>query len=132
MLVNVCLSLFVSNFLCFIFLCLHICFRHPFYLSMSSKAMLSVILEAISSNFPIVLHMDCTFKCNDNEFPILILGVTDACQQFHPLSISLISHRTEDMYQDVLNHFNRLIPHVLEGVTFTPGYGMTDCEAAER
>ncbi len=94
--------------------------------------MLSVILEAISSNFPIVLHMNCTLKCDDNEFPIFILGVTDACQQFHPLSISIISHWTEDMYQDMLNHFKRLIPHVLEDVTFIPDYGMTDCEAAER
>ena len=107
-------------------------YRHPFYVSMSSKAMLSVIPQAMCSKFPVVLHMDCTFKCNDNEFPILIIGITDACQQFHPLSISIISHRTEDMYEDVLRNFNRLIPHVLTGVTFTPAYGMTDCEPAER
>jgi hypothetical protein len=67
---------------------------------MSSKAMLSVIPQAMCSKFPVVLHMDCTFKCNDNEFPILIIGITDACQQFHPLSISIISHHTEDMYED--------------------------------
>jgi hypothetical protein len=36
------------------------------------------------------------------------------------------------MYEDVLRNFNRLIPHVLTGVTFTPAYGMTDCEPAER
>ncbi len=94
--------------------------------------MLSVIPQAMCSKFPVVLHMDCTFKCNDNEFPILIIGITDACQQFHPLSISIISHHTEDMYEDVLRNFNRLIPHVLTGVTFIPAYGMTDCEPAER
>jgi hypothetical protein len=55
-------------------------FRHPFYLNMSSKALLSVIPQAMSSKFPVVLHMDCTFKCNNNEFPILILGTIDACQ----------------------------------------------------
>ena len=38
---------------------------------MSSKAMLSVIPQAMCIKFPVVLHMDCTFKCNDNEFPIL-------------------------------------------------------------
>jgi hypothetical protein len=47
---------------------------------MSSKAMLSVIPQAMCSKFPVVLHMDCSFKCNDNEFPILIIGITDACQ----------------------------------------------------
>jgi len=99
---------------------------------MSSKAMLSVIPKALYSKFPIVLHMDCTFKCNDNEFPILILGITDACQQFHPLSISVISHRTEQMYSEVLDSFNRLIPHMFPDITFCPDYGMTDCEQAER
>jgi hypothetical protein len=36
------------------------------------------------------------------------------------------------LYEDVLRNFNRLIPHVLTGVTFIPAYGMTDCEPAER
>jgi hypothetical protein len=65
----------------------------------------------MSSKFPIVLNMDCTFKkCNYNEFAILILGITDACQQFHTLSISIIYHQNEEMYEDVLHNFNRLIP----------------------
>jgi len=100
---------------------------------MSSKAMLSVIPQAMCNKFSVVLHMDCTFKCNDNEFPILIKGITDACQQFHPLCIRIISQHTEDMYKDVLWNFNRLIiPHVLTDVTFIPAYEMTDCEPAER
>jgi hypothetical protein len=43
---------------------------------------------------------------------ILILGITDACQQFHPLSISMISHQKEVMYEDVLQNFKRLISYV--------------------
>jgi len=99
---------------------------------MLSKAMLSVIPQAMCNKFPVVLHMDCTFKCYDNIFPILIIGITVACQQFHPLSISIISHRTEDMYEDVLQNFKRLIPHVLTDVTFIPAYGVTECELSER
>jgi hypothetical protein len=115
------------------FLCLFMyLLRHPFYLSISSKALLSVIPKAVSSKFPVVLHMDCTLKCNDNELPILILGITDACQQFHPLSISIISHCTQEMYQEVLGNFNRLIPHVFPTITFSPDYGMTDCKPAQR
>ena len=125
------MTLFTAFF--FVYLPVYISvYRHPFYVSMSSKAMLSVIPQAMCSKFPVVLHMDCTFKCNDNEFPILIIEITDACQQFHPLSISIISHHTENMYEDVLRNFNRLIPHVLTGVMFIPAYGMTDCEPAER
>jgi hypothetical protein len=127
--------MFMILFIAFIFVYMPVyiyVYRHPFYISMSSKAMLSVILQAMCSKFPVVLHMDGTFKCNDNEFPILIVGITDACQQFHPLSISIISHHTEDMYEDVLQNFNSFIPHVLTYVMFIPSYGMTDCESAER
>ena len=95
--------------------------------------MLSVIERAVASRIPIVFHMDCTFKCNDNEFPVLVLGVTDAQQQFHPLSISVISHRNTNVYLKCLDAFKRLVAHVLPPtVSFTPKYGMTDCEVAER
>jgi hypothetical protein len=36
------------------------------------------------------------------------------------------------MYEDVLLNFNTLIPHVLTDVMFSPAYGMTDYEPAER
>jgi hypothetical protein len=47
---------------------------------MSNKAALSILVKAVSSCafVPIVLHM---------EFLVLILGVSDAQQQFHLLSI---------------------------------------------
>jgi hypothetical protein len=40
--------------------------------------------------------MDCTFKFNVNEFPVLALGIMDAQQQLHPLSINMNSHCTTD------------------------------------
>jgi hypothetical protein len=76
--------------------------------------------------------MDCTIKCNDNEILILILGITDASQQFHPLSVSIISHHTEEMYEMVLSNFNQLVPHVLPGDKLSPNYGMTGCDPDER
>lgn len=109
-------------------------YSYPFYVSMSSKAALSVLDTAVSneSTIPIVFHMDCTFKCNYNEFPVLVFGVTDAQQQFHVLSISVISHHSEPIYCDMLDKFNRLLKHVLPDVTFDPKYVMTDGEVAER
>ena len=100
---------------------------------MSSRAMLSVIERAAVSRLPTVFHMDCTFKCNDNEFPVLVLGVTDAQQQFHPLSISVISHRNTDIYLKCLDAFKTIVAHVVPSMaSFVPKYGMTDCELAER
>ncbi len=112
-------------------------YSHPFIVGMSSKALLKMVADAVQSSLPIVFHMDCTFKCNDNEFPLLELGITDAQQQFHPLSISIISHRNYATYCEVLDHFNGLLGNVFPDIVnrtapFSPHYGMTDCEAAER
>ncbi len=70
----------------------------PFVISFSSKALLSVLLHANESLLPVVFHMDSTFKCNENEFPVTLLGISDANRQFHLLSISVVSHRTRDVY----------------------------------
>lgn len=101
---------------------------------MSSKATLSILVKAISSRafVPIVLHMDATYKLNVNEFPVLILGLSDAQQQFHLLSISVMSHHTEAQYREVLHAFKRVIMHVVPDINFSPQYVMTDCDVAER
>jgi hypothetical protein len=80
--------------------------RDHFYFSMSSKATLSILVKAVSSRafVPIVLHVDAMYKLNINEFPVLILGVSDAQQQFHLLSISVLLHHMEAVYCEVL-HF---------------------------
>jgi hypothetical protein len=90
------MSFYSQNMFCFMFQKLVYC-SHPFYISMSSKAALSVLTTAVreAENLLIVFHMDCTFKCNLNEFPVLVFGVSDAQQQFHLLSMSVISHHLE-------------------------------------
>ena len=75
--------------------------------------------------------MDCTFKCNLNEFPVLVFGVSDAQQQFHLLSMSVISHHSHKIYEDMLSNFKQLITHVIPEINFTPEYGMTDCKVAK-
>jgi hypothetical protein len=95
--------------------------------------MLSVIKRTAVSRLPTVFHVDCTFKSNDYEFPVLVLGVTDAQQQFHLLSIIVISHCNTDVYLKCLDAFKTSVAHVVPStVSFVPKYGMTDCELAER
>ncbi len=79
-----------------------------------------------------VLHMDCTFKLNDNRFPLVIIGVTDAAQQLHVLSVSIMSHHTYATYLKVVQGLKDLVPRLLPQVTFMPAYVMTDAEVAER
>jgi len=52
----------------------------PFIISISSKAMLSMLLRANESLIPVVFHMDSTFKCNENEFSVTLLGIR-FCEQ---------------------------------------------------
>jgi hypothetical protein len=56
-----------------------------------------VLLRANESLIPVVFHMDSTFKCNENEFPVTLLEISDANRQFHLLSISVVSHHTCDV-----------------------------------
>jgi hypothetical protein len=106
--------------------------EHPFILSMSSKALLSVLLTASTCLWPSVFHMDSTFKCNENEFLVTLLGVSDAQRQFHLLSISIVSHCTQAVYCQLISSLQELVSKVVLGVSFLFQYCMTDCEAAER
>jgi hypothetical protein len=101
---------------------------------MSSKAALSILVKAVSSRefFPIVLQLDATYKLNVNEFPVLILGLSDAQQQFHLLSISILLHHTKAVYREVLCVFKQAIMHVVPNISFSPQYVVTDCDAMER
>ena len=104
----------------------------PFVISFSSKALLSVLVRANESLLPVVFHMDSTFKCNENEFPVTLLGISDANRQFHLLSISVVSHRTRDVYIRLITSLQELVAKELPGISFQFKYCMTDCEVAER
>jgi hypothetical protein len=106
--------------------------QHPFILSMSSKALLSVLLTASTCLLPSVFHMDSTFECNENEFPVTLIGVSDAQRQFHLLSFSIVSHRTQAVFYRLISSLQELVSKLFPGVSFLFQFCMTDCEAAER
>jgi hypothetical protein len=99
---------------------------------MSTKASLSVLTTASSCLLPSVIHMDSTFKCNENEFPVTILGISDAWRQFHLLSISIVSHHTQAVHHRLITSLQELVGKVMPDESFLIQYCMTDCEAAER
>ncbi len=105
--------------------------EHPFILSMCSKALLSVLSDANNSLIPIVFRMDSTFKCNENEFPVTLLGISDANRQFYLLSISIVSHCTCQIYLCLISSLQELVEKVMPGIIFNFKYCMTDCEVTE-
>ncbi len=66
----------------------------PFCVSMHSN----VLSKEQNWVLPVVLHMECTFKLNDNKFPLVMIGLTDAAQKLHVLRVSIVSHSTYAMY----------------------------------
>jgi hypothetical protein len=104
---------------------------HPFILSMTTKSLLSVLNSVSGSRIPCVLHMDSTFKCNENEFPATLLGVSNAQRQFHLLSIIIVSHRTLAVYKRLITSLQHIMTAVLPDIMVQFQYCMTDCEVAE-
>jgi hypothetical protein len=98
---------------------------------MSSKAAFFALPKTVawSGTVPLVLHMDNTYKLNINEYPVLVLGISDAQQQFHMLSISVILYHSECMYKDLPRQLQLLLLHDLSDITFTQEYAMIDCDA---
>jgi len=105
---------------------------HPFIISMMTKSLLSVLNSVSASQIPSVLQMDSTFKCNENEFPVTLLGVSNAQHQFHLLSISIVSHRTLAVYKRLITSLQQIMTAVWPDVSVQFQYCMTDCEVAER
>jgi hypothetical protein len=62
--------------------------------------------------------MDAAYKLNIIEFMVLILDVSDTQQQFHLLSISVLSHHTEAVYREVLHMFKQVAMHVVPDISF--------------
>jgi hypothetical protein len=58
--------------------------------------LLSTVNKVSMRQLPVVLHMDGTFKLNENEFQVITLGVSYGAQQMHIMSLSIISHCNED------------------------------------
>ncbi len=106
--------------------------QHHFCVSMTSKKLLSTVETVSMWQLPMVLHMDGTFKLNENEFPVITLGISDGAQHMHIMLLSIISHRTEDMYLRVIQGFKDILCDLFPRVSFNPKYLMTDAERAER
>ena len=52
-------------------------------------------------------HMDHTYKCTYPDFPVLVVGASDAQRQFHLLSISICSNQDTESVSYVLNFIRK-------------------------
>jgi hypothetical protein len=105
----------------------------PVYLMFTSKALLSVLNVAICNRntTPVVLHADSTYKLNQNEFPLLVIGVSDGTQAFHPLCFGVLSHHNNIHYTRAFNDLYNLFCTIFNYEP-TVDYVVTDCDHALR
>jgi hypothetical protein len=57
---------------------------------MTSKKLLSTVETVSMWQLPVVLHMDGTFKLNENEFPVITLGTSNGAQHMHIMSLIVL------------------------------------------
>lgn len=67
--------------------------RHSFHGVFSSQRLLRNVTMAS------VLHCDATYKLLWQNFPLLIIGVTDKCRSFHPVAFCLSSNETAKAFE---------------------------------
>jgi hypothetical protein len=51
--------------------------------------------------------------CNENEFPVTLLGISDAQRQIHLLSIGVVSHRTQAVNHRLITSLQELVGNVM-------------------
>ncbi|CAF1029727.1 unnamed protein product [Brachionus calyciflorus] len=85
------------------------------------------LLESINSRKDgavTIFHLDCTYKINNNRFPIISFGHSDMDGQFHLVCLAITSHETE---QDFRKLYQALIYIcILCEIKFQPSFIMQD------
>ncbi|CAF1082135.1 unnamed protein product, partial [Brachionus calyciflorus] len=66
------------------------------FMFFTSKKLLNNILN-IRDGFPDIYHIDCTYKINNNRFPLIAFDKSDVSGQFHLISLAITSHEQEDI-----------------------------------
>jgi hypothetical protein len=69
-------------------------------------------------------HIDCTYKCMRQGFPLLIFGRTDMSGHFHPISFSIVSHENREDFTKVYKALKNLA--IKLDIEFEPDFIMQD------
>jgi hypothetical protein len=99
----------------------------PFVLGTTTKA----LIRQMARGETFVFHMDATFKTNTCDYPLLVIGMSDASRQFHPIAFFLSSQRTKEQYEYALESVKKVYRLVV-GRELHVRYFMGDAEDAQR
>jgi hypothetical protein len=101
----------------------------PFLVGISTKAL---VLRLTVPPESFILHMDGTYKNNQSDSPVLVVGVgvSDRSRRFHLVALFVMSNETQPMFQEALLSL-RHVYFWVSGKHLTVDYAMTDGDRAQ-
>jgi hypothetical protein len=99
----------------------------PFLVGISTKAL---VLRLTVPPEAFILHLDGTYKTNQSDFPVLVVGVSDWSRRFHLVALFVMSNETQPMFQEALLSLRRVYFWV-SGKHLTVDYAMADGDRAQ-
>jgi hypothetical protein len=100
---------------------------NPFLVGISTKALM-LRLTAPPDSF--LLHLDGTYKTNQCDYPVLVVGVSDRSRRFHLMAMFVMSNETQPMFQEALLSLRRVYFWVSAN-HLTVNYAMADGDRAQ-
>ena len=99
----------------------------PFYLAFSSFTLLKhSITQRDNFNGISLLGLDGTYKINELNYPLLVLGTQDVAHHSFPLAFAIVSSDEDiDSYSFVLRAFNKAIQKLFN-VVYKPKFVISD------
>ncbi|OWZ04475.1 hypothetical protein PHMEG_00023616 [Phytophthora megakarya] len=99
----------------------------PFLVGITTKALM-LRLAVPPESF--ILHLDGTYKTNQSDYPVLVVGVSDCSRRFHLVALFVMSQETQPMFQAALLSLRRLYFWLTENHLIVQ-YAMADGDRAQ-
>uniref|UniRef100_H3GY82 MULE transposase domain-containing protein n=1 Tax=Phytophthora ramorum TaxID=164328 RepID=H3GY82_PHYRM len=99
----------------------------PFLVGITTKALMLRLMVPPES---FILHLDGTYKMNQLDYPVLVVGVSDRSRRFHLVALFVMSQETQPMFQAALLALRRLNFWISEK-HLTVHYAMADGDRAQ-
>nr|CAI72252.1 hypothetical protein PI35.0030 [Phytophthora infestans] len=77
----------------------------PFIVGLSTKALM-LRLTVPPQNF--ILHVDGTYKMNQCDYPVIVVGISDRSRRFHLVALFVVSQETQSVFEAVFFSLRRI------------------------
>ncbi len=94
-----------------------------FRLAFTTKRLIGMMIK---SN---CIQADATYKLNWNNFPVLIVGVTDRARRFHPTAMAVTKGETEEDFEFIFSAVAKAAKEIFD-FEFSPEYLVADAAGA--